>query len=99
MIEAALILSLKITAIYVLFEPGGIFGWFRIWVANWIDRHFKKVIGIYIQKPIWDCPFCMASFWTIVLTQSVNLGLMLTVCGIMYLLDKTIISYETNVGE
>lgn len=98
MIEKALILCFKITAIYVLFN-GHVLGWLRCWVASLMDKHFTKLISIYIQKPIWDCPFCMASFWVVVLTQSFDIGLMLTVCGMMYLLDKTIISYERGPAE
>jgi hypothetical protein len=96
MIERAVILSLQITAIYMLFQEGMILGWLRIKVANALDRRFGLVSSKYIQKPVWDCLTCMAGIWTIVLTLSFNWKLILAVCGMNSLIDK-LLSYEGNI--
>ena len=86
-LEKGLVISLQILCIYALFQEGMILGWLRIWAAN----HFDKLGGKtsrYIQKPLWDCFVCMSSFWTIVLTFSFDLKLIMVVCGINTLLDK-----------
>lgn len=99
----ALKLSLQITAIHVIFIQGELLGWLRIWAANNIDeacintcKKLKlekpvtrgKAASEYIQKPMWGCVKCMASIWTILLTNSINIPLIFIVCGINVLIDK-----------
>lgn len=98
MIERAIILSLTITAIYMLFQQGMLLGWFRIMIANLFDRLLDKNWSRYLQKPLWDCLTCMSSVWTIVLTLSFNWKLILLVCGINTLIDK-FLNYETSIGS
>jgi hypothetical protein len=99
MIELALILSLQITAIYVCFQEGMLLGWLRIIWANWLDKYLGSKISRYVQKPIWDCLPCMASVWTLLLVLRYThdpitiLQLILIVCGINVLIDKTL-DYE-----
>jgi hypothetical protein len=88
MILQALILSIQITAIYTLFQQGMLLGWFRIMCANKIDRWFGLKWSRYIQKPVFDCLPCMASVWTIFLTNGFDIKLILTVCGINVLINK-----------
>lgn len=88
MIDQAIILSLEITAIYVVFQQGMILGWFRIIVANLFDRAFGLQWSRYIQKPLWDCLACMSLLWTVLLTQGFDLKLILVVCGINTIIDK-----------
>lgn len=93
MIEIPVILSLQITCIYFLFAEGQFLGWLHIWSANKLDKLVGLTASKYIQKPLWDCLPCMASIWTIVLTESLNWKLILVVCGINVLIDK-LLSYE-----
>lgn len=100
MIVQAIILSLQITAIYTLFQQGMLLGKVRIGFANIIDKAFGLRASRVIQKPLFDCLICMSGIWTVLLTLQVDqpfitidLPLILTVCGINVLIDK-IISYE-----
>lgn len=103
MIIDALILSLQITAIYILFQEGMLLGWLRLWAEGYIDDacvffckklKFQKPLPTgwkyskYIQKPVWGCVICMASIWTIILTGSINIPEIFLVCGINVLIDK-----------
>jgi len=87
MIEKAIILSLQITAIYIVFQHGMLLGWFRIMVANAFDRMFGKKWSKYWQKPFWSCLPCMSMFWTIILTRDFNINLILVVCGLNTLIS------------
>lgn len=108
MLIQAIILSLIITAIYILFQEGMLLGWFRIGVENkvdesciWLAKKFKKENPVltgkkwskYIQKPLWGCLICMASIWTVVLTGAIDVKLIFIVCGINVIIDK-FINYE-----
>ncbi len=97
MIAAAIIISLQITAIYLLFQQGMLLGWFRIRVANGFDKIFGNKWSRIIQKPLWDCLTCMAGIWTVVLTQKINIPLILMVCALNAIIDK-ILSYEGSIG-
>jgi hypothetical protein len=46
--------------------------------------------SMYVQKPLWSCLTCMASVWTILLSWSFNVKLILLVCGINAIIDKLI---------
>lgn len=88
MIEHAIILSLEITALYILFQQGMLLGWFRIIMASLFDGVFGLQWSRYLQKPIWDCLACMASIWTIILTLDFDLKLIMIVCGINTIISK-----------
>ena len=98
MIREAFILSLQITAIYLLFQQGMLLGWLRISVANLLDWFFVKDIRIsrLIQKPFWDCLTCMAGIWTIILTGTLNFKLILWVCTMNAFIDK-LLNYEGSI--
>lgn len=108
MIIHAIILSFQITAIYILFQEGMLLERLRSFIERIVDavciffaKKFVKgnplAAGMkaskYLLKPIFGCVICMASVWTIILTWSFNLPLILLVCGINVLIDK-IINYE-----
>jgi hypothetical protein len=97
MLEKAITISLQITAIYVLFQQGSLLGFVRIYFANLLDKHFDKIKSIYIQKPLWDCLCCMSSFWTIVLTWSFDVKLLLCVCGCNCIIYHLIFDDERGV--
>jgi hypothetical protein len=94
MIETAIILSLQIFAIRILFLEGMIFGWIRIIVANLLDWLCGLKWSQYIQKPIWSCFPCMASIWTILLSWSFDLRMILMVCSINFIIDLIIPPYD-----
>lgn len=93
MIINAIILSLQITAIYIVFQQGMLLGWMRIAMANMFDTTFGKKRSRYIQKPLFDCLPCMASVWTTILTQEIDLGMILLVCGLNLIIEK-FLDYE-----
>lgn len=88
MIEAAIILSLKITTVYVLFQQGMLLGGVRIWTANRTDKWFGKRNSKIIQKPIWSCLTCMSGIWTVIFTLGIDIPLIFTVCGLNAIIDK-----------
>jgi hypothetical protein len=99
MLEQSIILSLKITAIYVLFQQGSLFGWFRIFIANLLDKLLGKKYSIVLQKPIWDCLCCMSSFWTIILISGFDINLIFCVCGCNCIIYNLCFNYETSIRE
>lgn len=86
--ENVLLLSLKIVGIYCIFQQGNILGEIKIGGANLFDKTFGKKWSVIIQKPLWGCLPCMSGLWSIVLTGDVSLELILSVCGILYIIDK-----------
>lgn len=99
MLEKAIIISLQITAIYVLFQQGSLLGGVRIYLSNMLDKYFSKVTSIYIQKPLWECLFCMSSVWTILLTMSFDIKLILCVCGANCIIYNLFFADETGIRE
>lgn len=93
MIITALILSLQITAVYIVFRQGMLLGWFRIMMANVLDKRFGMLRSRYIQKPLWDCLPCMASVWTIILMWKIDVRMILLVCGMNVIINK-FLDYE-----
>lgn len=96
MIIQAIILSLQITAIWVLFAPGNLLYPLRVAIANKLDKWMGKKNSIIAQKPLFDCLCCMSSVWTILLTLSIDIPLMLVVCGINCIIFNMLIN-EKNV--
>jgi hypothetical protein len=92
-IEQAAILSLKITAVFVIFQTGMILGWFRISTANTLDWLFGKKISMYVQKPFWGCLPCMSLIWSIVFDVNVSFETILIVCGMNTIISK-FLSYD-----
>jgi hypothetical protein len=89
-----LIISMMITGLNHCFLEGNILSPMRIWCANHFDRLLGKKWSRYIQKPLWDCLPCMASIWTIVFSCSLNLLLILAVCGVMVVIEKWLDRYN-----
>jgi hypothetical protein len=94
MITAAIILSFQITAIYALFQQGMMLAVVRTKSANQLDKLLGLKASRYVQKPLWDCLACMASLWTCLLSWSINIELMLLVCGINYLIEAAILEAD-----
>lgn len=90
MLTQAIILSLQITAIYILWQQGMLLAKTRIFLANKFDKWFGAKQSKVIQKPLWDCLACMSSVWTIVLTKTINIPLILIVCAINFIISKMI---------
>lgn len=95
MLLLALITSLKITAIYTIVQQGMLLHPVRASVATQFDNLFGLTISKYVQKPLWSCLPCMSSFWTVILTLSFDINLILIVCGINAIIDK----YLTDGGS
>lgn len=93
MIAQAAILSLQITAIYIVFQQGMFLGWLRIAMANVFDKLLGKKRSRYFQKPLFDCLPCMASVWTIILMWHFDVRMILAVCGLNIIIDK-FLDYE-----
>jgi hypothetical protein len=86
MLEILILNSLIIFAVYAMAGEGMIFG-------SLADR-LRLILPIYICKPLFDCPPCMASFWGIViyicLVNSNYLDLIIylpTLCGANYIIN------------
>ncbi len=92
------LLSLVITGIHVCFQPGMIFGKVTTISANFLDKTFGRKYSRIIQKPLWDCLTCMSAIWTIVLTGRVDIGLILAVCGLNYIISN-LTDHERIAGE
>lgn len=90
MIINAIILSLQICGIKVCFMEGMILGWLRIFIANFLDLVAGRKWSKIIQKPLFECYACMAGLWTVILTWSFDIKMILLVCGINYITDKII---------
>lgn len=93
MLSQILICSLICTGLYICFQQGNILGFVRIAVANFLDRNLDRKWSKYIQKPLWDCIACMASVWTILFTWSVDIGLILAVCGLNAIIERILTGY------
>lgn len=108
MIQHAIILSLQITAIYILFQEGMLLERLRGWIETLFDQMFiwlakktrqpdyeitGKQWSKHWIKPVFGCVICMSGIWTIILTWSINIPLIFVVCGINVIIDK-FINYE-----
>lgn len=82
-----------ITAVYTLFQEGNVLSWIRVAVANGLDKINQRA-SKYIQKPLWDCLPCMASVWGMLFSWSINVELLLIICGLNVLIDR----YATTEG-
>lgn len=97
----AIKLSWIITALYVSFQKGMFLGKLRAKIATFLDRKLIARLGnqqgrkwsTYIQKPFWDCLPCMSSVWGLLLSWSLDIELILVICGINAIIDK-ILDYE-----
>ena len=89
MIIHTIILSLQITAIYVCFMEGMIFGEIRIYLLQKTPKHKQ-----WIFKPIFDCLICMGGIYSLALgyiefglTFKELLQTMIAVIGLNTLID------------
>jgi hypothetical protein len=92
-----LTIALIITGIHVCFLQGNVLSWLRVWCACKLDRALGLKWSRYVQKPLWDCLPCMGSFWTLLITWSVDIVLMLAVCGLLAIIERTIAQDERVV--
>lgn len=96
MIQQIAVLSLMITGLRVATWSGNMLMHPRVWCANLLDKILGKKWSRYVQKPLWDCLPCMASVWTIVFTWSIDIKLILAVCGMNVLID--VVLNKTGYG-
>ncbi len=90
MLQAAVLLSIQILAIHLLFNKSPIGMPVKIAFANMFDKLFGKKASKIIQSPLWDCFICMSSVWTILLSWSVDPLLIIAVCGVNIIINKLI---------
>jgi hypothetical protein len=96
--------SLMITFMWGAMQVGMIF----FWLTQLIDRGLSNLpikMHLWLRKPLYDCLFCMSSFWGILFTFkyfsfSFNyLFLLLTIGGINYLISTFIEALTYNNGK
>lgn len=101
MLEICVRLSLIITALFIAFSEGMVLFWLRRAVALLLIKICGRKWAMILQKPLWGCLPCMASFWVIVLAVpfdlqqlardwKIYLEMMLIVCGINAIIGKFI---------
>jgi hypothetical protein len=83
MLETVILTSLQILAIWVCFQEGMIFSFFR--------RALERTLASVLHKPFFECLTCMGGLWTFILWCIERpacglLQLMLPVIGLNYLL-------------
>ena len=81
-------ISLICTGVFVSFLEGNILFQFGNKIQDKINNHF-------ILKPLFTCLPCMASVWSIIITMTINIPLILCVCGLNAIIDS-IISFIQN---
>lgn len=71
-------------------------------VGKWLQLRLPT----YVKKPLFDCPMCMASFWTLVYWlykyQSVSIQtliMMFIVCGINTLISSAIYCFHEEPAD
>ncbi len=93
--------SLMITFMWGAMQVGMIF----FWLQQLIDKglsYFPIKIHLILRKPLYECIFCMSSFWGVLFTAkyfsfSLNyLYLILTIGGINYLISTFIEALTYN---
>lgn len=100
----SLITVLKNTAIFFLVKEGNLLGSMRIWCANCFDSVFGKKLSRIIQKPLWDCLPCMASFWSFVwlfvdqpdIDFLIFIESIFVVCGMAVIIDCVALKFYEN---
>lgn len=99
LITTAIIISLITIAIHICFTWKGMIFYT---IGKWLQLRLHK----YIKKPLFDCPMCMSSFWTIVFFVSffgfigwTTFVVMLMVCGINTVLNTFIYAYHEEPDD
>lgn len=96
MLDQSFLVSFICIAIHIIFTWKGML---LYPVGKWLQLRLNK----YIKKPLFDCPMCMASFWTLMYwliiqgeISILTFVMMLTVCGINTLLNTLIYALREN---
>lgn len=99
MLEQSFIVSFICIAIHIIFTWKGML---LKPVGDWLDLRLNK----YIKKPLFTCPMCMASYWTLMYwliiqgeISILTFVMMLTVCGINTLLNTLIYALHESDDE
>jgi len=94
LLHIALGISFMTIAIHIIFMWKGMLLYKP---GQWLALRLNK----YIAKPLFTCPMCMSSFWTLVYyfitgyaLNSVTILIMLIVCGMNTLLSSIIYAYH-----
>lgn len=91
---ASLVVSVSIIAIHKTFQKEMIFYPVREWITMKICSCMDCKCSEWVQKPLWTCPYCMASFWGIILSLVLGISLImipfiiLTVCGFLCIFGR-----------
>jgi len=83
MLQAVILTSLKILAVWICFQDGMIFSGVR--------RLLAFILPVALHKPVFDCLTCMGGLWTVVFWlidghRSSLPSLMIPVIGLNYLI-------------
>lgn len=96
MLERAFTISFICIAIHIVFTWKGML---LKHIGDWLDLRLNK----YIKKPLFTCPMCMSSFWTLVyfilVERTINESTFVTVlvvCGINTLLTTLIYTFHSE---
>ncbi len=80
-------ISLIITAVYVSFRNGMLFGW----LADRLNFLFDRLKIGWLAKPLYDCLPCMGGVWSLVLMPAeMWIPGLFVVIGINSIIDKII---------
>jgi hypothetical protein len=62
---------------------------------GFIKKYGDQVLPLWIRKPLYDCPMCMGSFWSVVTSLYFGLEVLadiipiiLATCGLNYIIHK-----------
>jgi hypothetical protein len=100
----ALITSLKIVFVWAAMQEGMIL-FFLKRLIDWIIVWLPAKVYLWIRKPLYNCLFCMASFWGYIFSFEVAsfswyyLEFLMTVAGINYLIQWFITATEDIVEK
>lgn len=76
-------ISLFCVGLHVCFREGMVFGWIGEKMEHWI------------YKPVAMCLPCMASLWSIILLQTIDIKAMFIICGLNALFASVLQFLET----
>jgi hypothetical protein len=97
---AALKISLCITAVWICTRDGMLLGAVRARLATMLDKWLGAQRSEFVQKPLWNCPCCMASLWTCVFApffevEWIHIPLnILMVCGMCSIISYFIKDFD-----
>ncbi len=95
-----ILIALKIAFVYGAMQPDNILFSLRRLLEKGLS-YLPEKINLYLRKPLFDCMFCMSSFWGLVfffVPLPLWLDVILSIAGLNYLLS-TIIHYYHDQAQ